>query len=340
MSLIKRGKVWHIDIRRDGHAPVRISCKTTDKKLAQIQHADVEKALLLGQDVVRGVGGPTLKAAFDMALALHWKGLPSYGTVLDHRTHIFGSIPPPTALGAIRIEHVQALIAALEARNNAPTTINKKLHTLHTAMVKAVEFKLWNVPVSSVLKMPSFREPRGRIRVFTRGEEAMILAHFSRTYPRMTDFVAAMVDTGMRLGEILRRETLEHDRVARTVHLWDTKGGTHYERRIPLTVRADESLARWLALPNVRKNQIEWYWRSMRDALGHRDDDEFVIHALRHTCCTRLVLAGMDLRRVQMWMGHRDINTTLRYANVRMDELAPLAAALEPPAITPLEAHV
>ena len=341
MALLRRGKVWHIDIRREGHAPVRQSTRTADKKLAQIKHAEVERALMLGQEVSRGPGraGPTLAEAFDTALSLHWKGKASATTVLDHRAHIFETIAPATRLGDISIDHVSALVAALEGRGNGPATINKKLHTLHTAMVMARKFKLWSVRPEDMLHMPSFEEPNGRIRTFSDAEEQMIVEWFRAVRPEMVDFTVAMVDTGLRLGELLDREHLEHERqrTPRTVYVWDTKGGKKHERRIPLTARADAALAAWLAQPNPRKNQVEWYWRSMREALGHAGDPEFVIHALRHTCCTRLVLKGMDIRRIQLWMGHKDINTTLRYANVKMDDLAPLAAALEQPLGSPLE---
>ena len=34
---------------------------------------------------------------------------------------------------------------------------------------------------------------------------------------------------------------------------------------------------------------------------------------IRHTCCTRLVEAGVDIKSVQYFMGHKDIKTTLTY---------------------------
>ena len=38
---------------------------------------------------------------------------------------------------------------------------------------------------------------------------------------------------------------------------------------------------------------------------------------LRHTFCTRMILGGIDLKTVQIIMGHANAETTLRvYANV------------------------
>jgi integrase len=38
-------------------------------------------------------------------------------------------------------------------------------------------------------------------------------------------------------------------------------------------------------------------------------------HDLRHTCGTRMAAAGVPLRTLQEWMGHRDYKTTLIYAD-------------------------
>ncbi|MBO6631600.1 MAG: tyrosine-type recombinase/integrase, partial [Psychroserpens sp.] len=42
---------------------------------------------------------------------------------------------------------------------------------------------------------------------------------------------------------------------------------------------------------------------------------------LRHTCASRLVQAGIDLRRVQTFLGHQTIQMTLRYAHLATDDL-------------------
>lgn len=54
-----------------------------------------------------------------------------------------------------------------------------------------------------------------------------------------------------------------------------------------------------------------------------------VIHTFRHTCASRLIQAGVDLHRVMKWMGHMDIKTTLRYADLAPKDLNEGLAALE-----------
>jgi integrase/recombinase XerD len=43
------------------------------------------------------------------------------------------------------------------------------------------------------------------------------------------------------------------------------------------------------------------------------DPDNFWLHKFRATFATRCLWAGVDLRTVQLWLGHRDIESTMRY---------------------------
>jgi integrase len=42
-------------------------------------------------------------------------------------------------------------------------------------------------------------------------------------------------------------------------------------------------------------------------------------HDLRHTFGTRMAAAGVPMRTLQEWMGHRDLKTTLIYADYAPD---------------------
>ena len=54
----------------------------------------------------------------------------------------------------------------------------------------------------------------------------------------------------------------------------------------------------------------------MRKALEAAQlDERHRFHDLRHTFGTRMAAAGVPLRTLQEWMGHRDIATTQRYAD-------------------------
>jgi integrase len=42
-------------------------------------------------------------------------------------------------------------------------------------------------------------------------------------------------------------------------------------------------------------------------------------HGLRHTFGTRIAAAGVPMRVLQEWMGHRDYRTTLIYADTNLE---------------------
>jgi site-specific recombinase XerD len=48
---------------------------------------------------------------------------------------------------------------------------------------------------------------------------------------------------------------------------------------------------------------------------------DFHFHDLRHTFASRLIMAGVDVRTVQMLVGHKTINMSLRYAHLSPDLL-------------------
>ncbi|MGB1611160.1 MAG: tyrosine-type recombinase/integrase, partial [Flavobacteriaceae bacterium] len=52
-------------------------------------------------------------------------------------------------------------------------------------------------------------------------------------------------------------------------------------------------------------------------------------HCLRHTCASRLVQRGIDLRVIQEFLGHKSISTTIRYAKIAPKNLETARDVLE-----------
>jgi integrase len=73
--------------------------------------------------------------------------------------------------------------------------------------------------------------------------------------------------------------------------------------------------------------------------LGHlrTGDEPIVFHDLRHTFGTQCAAKGIDLRRIQAWMGHADVQTTMRYLHYvpAHDDAARLTAAFTAESVPP-----
>ena len=79
----------------------------------------------------------------------------------------------------------------------------------------------------------------------------------------------------------------------------------------------------------VKQDLLSRAWDSARETMGITDDHQFIPHACRHTCASRLVQAGVDLYTVQRFLGHSTIRVTERYAHLSPLMLQTAAQALE-----------
>jgi integrase len=105
-----------------------------------------------------------------------------------------------------------------------------------------------------------------------------------------------------------------------------TKNGE--PRTIPLTqkaLKALETVGEWSRYTSYRITR-EWARLRRKDREVMKD---FVFYTCRHTCATRLLSKGVNIKVVQSWMGHKDINMTLRYAKLVPSDLAAARDILE-----------
>jgi integrase/recombinase XerD len=56
-------------------------------------------------------------------------------------------------------------------------------------------------------------------------------------------------------------------------------------------------------------------WARLKAVAEHAklDKDDFSLHKFRATFATRCLWARVDLRTVQQWLGHSDMESTMRY---------------------------
>jgi len=221
---------------------------------------------------------------------------------------------------------VDRLIMYYRSKGNSNSTINRKLAAFYKLLRRAERAGL-------IKKLPTYvrlPEKNARVRFLTREEERVLLRKLASRDAAFRDLCVFLVDTGARVGEALnlRHGDVHHGKAT----FWVTKSGR--SRTVPLTDRAVVALANHRHRPggpfrHVRYQAFRYHWNAVKKQMGLAGDKQFVPHMLRHTCASRLVQAGIDLRRVQAFLGHQTIQMTLRYAHLATDDLDQCVMALD-----------
>lgn len=227
------------------------------------------------------------------------------------------------------------LIMSLRQRGNSNATINRKLAALRKLLQKAHKMG----EIGPLPYIPRLKESAGRIRFLDAEEEDRLFAAIGTRNETAYRLCVFLVDTGCRLGEALG--LIWNDLGDRKATFWLTKSGR--SRSVPLTERAVAAVSRARQVNGGVKRangpfsaltqpQFRAIWNEAKAEIGLGKDDQVVPHILRHTCASRLVQGGIDLRRVQMWLGHQTLQMTMRYSHLATSDLDRCVAVLERPA--------
>jgi integrase len=336
MPIVQRGQSFQVTVNNAKVEPKRWRRQFTTEIEARAWEADAKLRVSRGEQpdmgeskaTTTGERPGTLRELANYMLKHHWAGSGSVKTTTINMNTMVEIIGPDTKIGEISSHTVNVALGMLRDQYNYPNvTINKKLSTLRVILKYALK-EGW---IDRLPNIPFFKTGEGRIRFFTPEEEKEQLDWCKATLNYdLLDYIVVSYDTGMRQGEVL--ELKSRNVADKRVTLWGrkteldrgTKAGN--TRSIPLTPRAREVLERRamdlkpheLLFP-FTKDQLKGMWNRMRDALGFTDDPEYVAHVMRHTFCTRLVKAKVNLAVIQKLAGHLRIETTLRYVKVDDD---------------------
>lgn len=225
-----------------------------------------------------------------------------------------------------RVEPADVIELTTHLRQSLKTsTVNRKLAALSRILSLAEE-------IDVIRKRPKIRrlqEPEHRTRTLTPEEQRVLFADIRARDERVYRLCVFLVSTGCRVSEALE---LTWDQIeSAQVTFKRTKAGQ--PRTIPLTRGAREACqpVHEGAGPfaGLDRNRLTYIWGAARDACGHADDVEFVPHALRHTCASRLALAGATILTIKEWLGHHSLEMTLRYAHLAPEQLQEAQSILE-----------
>jgi integrase len=222
-------------------------------------------------------------------------------------------------------------------------TKNNLLVLMHAIFRHAV--KLYGLPANPVASVDRFRvRSSGDIQVFS-PEEVWALVRAADEEQDAAVFLTAAF-TGLRMGELLALRWRDVDfpgsvvRVRASYYLGQvTTPKSGKVRAVPLAPAVATALAQlgrrehWtedddLVFAGITGSYLDGsaLRRRYKAALAAAGLRPLRFHDLRHTFGTRMI-AKADIRRVQEWMGHADVQTTMRYLHYApRDEDARLVA--------------
>jgi integrase len=170
-------------------------------------------------------------------------------------------------------------------------------------------------------------EARERTRWLTPAEVDRMIAACRE--PHQKTFIILLVETGMRMGELLQLRWQDVDIPNRQIVLPgdQTKNGTY--RIIPLTERAlgtlidtQKQCATGHVLTNPETGKAFTTFRGCWAGICKRASvSDATIHTLRHTFASWGLQRGIGELALQDWMGHKTRSMTKRYAKSSYDSL-------------------
>ena len=145
----------------------------------------------------------------------------------------------------------------------------------------------------------------------------------------MEHFVTIGLNTGMRLGEILKIGesaflTEERDWLV----IPDTKNGD--ERIVPITRDTLAAIDALDGRPGKYYSHRKFYntWKNARKQIAN-GDKTFVFHVLRHTCATTMANDHqVNSHLIGTMLGHRSVETTRKYIHAKPESLMAIAKKL------------
>jgi len=212
-----------------------------------------------------------------------------------------------------------------DQRQWTDATINRHFGYLRRVFNLAIkDGRLDRNPVSGIKFLPEASSTR-----FLNDEELMRLK--SVMSPGHWQLVAFAIETGLRREEqfLLKWKQVDLENGVLTLPL--PKGGR--TRYVPLSEGAKTILR---ALPSILESgwvfpsattkglpldSRNFMRRVYEPALRKAGIEGACWHTLRHTAASRRIMAGVDLVSVKMFLGHRNIETTMRYSHLSPDHL-------------------
>lgn len=327
----KGSRYWHYDFQIKGRR-FHGSCGTEDFEAAKAVEAEA-RVKAKADPGTRGIY--TLSEALGTYIRDVSAHQSSHRTTLSQGKAILSVLDPKKRLDQLTNADLMHLVTRRRAEvSNA--TVNREIELLGRACRHMVRIYAASMDTSLDFSTIRLKEPKEIVRELTWEEQDRLFKHLRAD---LHAFIKFALMTGARLETICGLQwpdvDFRHQRVR-----FDMKGGE--EMFFPMN---GELRALLSALPRANHPDSAPFvftylnhrtktpqrqriigaggglFEDFRDALEKAQIASFRFHDLRHTFGTRMLRKTRNLKLVSKLMGHKSIETTMRYAHVLQDDM-------------------
>jgi len=345
MATRLRGRHWQADVK-DNKTGKRHRATFKTKPEAKAWEAQAKLALVQNKPLPpnnKPVSNPYLTVPTELnnlgglyvfVARTEWANKRASKDLIRNARAVVDYFTASKVLSEITAADIAQMKLHFEAQGNSPATVNRKL----AALSKMLSVALENGVIERKPKISRNKERKTRFRYLTTSQRYALMDYWLDVGEAdMHDLTVLLLETGARcFSEMLRLKWVDVSLNEEYVTFWETK--TNRARTIPLTshgmalIKLRQSRAKFgedtHVFGQLSGTKVNRLWDKMRRELDGFAD--VTLHTLRHTCCTRLVEGGADIKRVMEWMGHENISTTLRYMQMKPQALKDVVHMLEP----------
>jgi integrase/recombinase XerD len=194
-----------------------------------------------------------------------------------------------------------------------------------------------------IAKMHPVHEPRKLPVVLSRDEVARLIA--AADHPKWQTALSVAYGAGLRASEVVSLKVGDIDSRRRVLRIEQGKGGK--DRYAMLSPVLLDRLRNWWKFAHAQGKMLPGGWlfpgmnpvnpastRQLNRAVhaaaeAAQIDKRISMHTLRHSFATHLLEQKVDIRVIQVLLGHKKLETTALYAQVATDVLREVVSPLE-----------
>lgn len=231
----------------------------------------------------------------------------------------------PSSLPQISPQHLSSYLAKLKQNRLSLRSLARKISALKLFFGFLLKEKKITQDPSALLETPHFHQPLPEVLTFE--EICQIIAHASSPKNRLA--FQLLFASGLRISELTQILVSDLDL---ELGLLRVRGKGQKIRVVPIDAQTNQMLKEYLAehktsqflfeTPKQKPFTRQGFWKSLKQAVIKAGISKNVSpHSFRHSYASCLIVNGMNLRTLQLLLGHSDLATTEIYSHLAKEHL-------------------